>query len=64
MDKTLQSVLWSSYNHAYGTAEDIPKVIESLASSDPNVRDDALTYLESSIWHQGDLWARPLTQGM
>ncbi len=40
MDKTLQSVLWSSYNHAYGTAEDIPKAIESLESSDPNVRDN------------------------
>ncbi len=40
MDKTLQSVLWASSHHAYGTAEDIPKAIESLESSDPNVRDN------------------------
>jgi hypothetical protein len=56
MDKTLLSIEWSSYHHAYGPAEDIPDAIESLKSVDPAVRENALSHLAVTIHHQGDIY--------
>jgi hypothetical protein len=57
MDETLRMIEWSSFHHAYGTADDIPEAIESLKSSDPAVRENALDHLSVMIYHQGDLYS-------
>lgn len=56
MNKTQQPIAWSSYHHAYGPAKDTPKVIESLKSVDPAVRENALDHLAVTIYHQGDIY--------
>lgn len=56
MNKTLQSIEWSSYHHAYGPADDIPEAIASLKSIDPAVRENALDHLAVTIYHQGDIY--------
>jgi HEAT repeat protein len=38
----LDNVDWSSLQHAYGSAEDVPALIRSLVSSDPEVRKQAI----------------------
>lgn len=52
----LESVDWSSLQHAYGSAEDIPGLIHSLVSSDPKVRKQAIYAAFGNIWHQGTIY--------
>ncbi len=57
MDRTQQPIAWSSYHHAYGPAEDTPKAIEFLKSTEPAVRENALNHLATTIYHQGDIYS-------
>jgi HEAT repeat protein len=52
----LDNVGWSSLQHAYGSAEDVPALIRSLVSSDPEVRKQAIYDAFGSIWHQGTIY--------
>lgn len=42
-------------HHAYGTAEEVPELLEQLASPDAEVRDEALSRFYSALHHQGDV---------
>jgi hypothetical protein len=53
----LDSIPWHQYTHAYGTASEVPKDIRRLASSNPEVREQALWQLLGSIYHQGTLYS-------
>jgi len=52
----LDSIQWSSLNHAYGSADDVPEQIRSLAHPDDDIRDKTLYALYSNIWHQGTVY--------
>ncbi|MFJ6783123.1 HEAT repeat domain-containing protein [Streptomyces yangpuensis] len=47
---------WSSLQHAYGPAEDIPVALCSLVHEDPEVRSEALAVLDMAVLHQGSLY--------
>jgi hypothetical protein len=55
--KNLDKVDWSNLAHAYGTAEDVPGLLRSLASTDEEERSNAIYDLYGSIWHQGTVYA-------
>src|SRR5689334_199631 len=48
----LQSVDWKKLTHAYGTAEDIPSLLDGLSSGDPEEAEAALESLYMAICHQ------------
>jgi HEAT repeat protein len=52
----LGNVDWPSLQHAYGSAEDVPALISSLASPDPEIRKQAIYDAFGSIWHQGTIY--------
>ena len=52
----LDDVPWSSLNHAYGTAGDVPDQIRTLLHPNPAVRQEALFTFTSNICHQGSLY--------
>jgi len=52
----LDDVPWARVRHAFGSASDVPSLLRSLASSDAEVRDKALTELCNNIWHQGTVY--------
>jgi len=52
----LDAIQWSTLNHAYGTAEDVPALIRDLTHPDDDVRDRTLYSLYSNIWHQGTVY--------
>jgi hypothetical protein len=52
----LDKIRWHEYTHAYGSASELPKHIRRLASSDPEVRQQALWELLGSIYHQGTIY--------
>src|SRR5436190_7158853 len=52
----LNKVDWSSLQHAYGTAEDVPTLIRALISPSPDERRAAITKLYSNLWHQGTVY--------
>ena len=52
----LDKIRWHEYSHAYGFASELPKDIWRLASSDAEVRDQALWELSGSIYHQGTIY--------
>jgi hypothetical protein len=47
---------WSSANHAYGPATDIPALLRALISENADHRDFACQLLFQTIWHQGDVF--------
>jgi hypothetical protein len=49
----LESVGWASLTHAYGSAEDVPGLLEDLRSPDGEVRNAAQYELYGNIFHQG-----------
>jgi hypothetical protein len=53
----LDRIPWHQYSHAYGIASEIPKDIRRLASSDAEVREQALWELFGSIYHQGTIYS-------
>src|SRR5688500_16162970 len=52
----LDGVDWGRMSHAYGRALDVPIDLRRLASSDADVRANALWQLGGSIYHQGDVF--------
>ena len=52
----LDKIRWHGYFHAYGFASELPKDIRHLASSDPEVRDQALWELFGSKYHQETIY--------
>jgi len=51
----LADIDWSSMHHAYGTAEEVPELLEQMASPDTDVRTKALSRFYSAVHHQGDV---------
>lgn len=47
---------WASLSHAYGTAEDVPPVLQGLLSEDPDAREIALDQFHGAVHHQGDIY--------
>lgn len=53
----LSDITWHKYHHAYGIAADVGKDIRRLASTDPEIREQALWQLGESIYHQGTVYS-------
>ncbi|MFO0941234.1 MAG: hypothetical protein U0930_10735 [Pirellulales bacterium] len=51
---SLDEVPWSTLDHAYGKADDVPGLIRALQSSETS--SDALHELFGNIWHQGTVY--------
>ncbi len=52
----IDDVPWEELTHAYGSAEDIPKLIKNLSTSDLELFDETLDELFGNIWHQGTVY--------
>lgn len=51
--RLLECVNWTSLQHAYGEATDVPDNLRALLSPDESYRSDAYEALYSNIFHQG-----------
>lgn len=49
----LHDIPWHELEHAYGTADDVPELIEDLLSHDPKVREKTMWTLYGNVFHQG-----------
>lgn len=52
----LSSSRWAALRHAYGSAEDVPRLLAQLASGDP----DAAGELTGALFHQGSVYSASL----
>lgn len=52
----LRQIDWSMLDHAYGSAEDVPQALTQLTDDDPDVRAEALRYLER-VNHQNTIYS-------
>src|SRR3954469_13012574 len=52
----LDAIDWSSLTQAHGPAADVPELLRSLLSEDPDVRLQAFADLTETIWHQGTVY--------
>ncbi|MDQ0987042.1 HEAT repeat domain-containing protein [Streptomyces sp. V2I9] len=53
----IDEVDWASMEHAYGPADDVPRLLRGLASDDPAEREAALDGMYGAVHHQGDVYA-------
>ncbi|MFI6651658.1 HEAT repeat domain-containing protein [Streptomyces sp. NPDC050529] len=53
----IDEVDWASMEHAYGPADDVPGLLQGLASADPSKREAALDGMYGAVHHQGDVYA-------
>ncbi|MFE9908396.1 PBS lyase [Streptomyces clavifer] len=53
----IDEVDWASMEHAYGPADDVPGLLQGLASADPAERESALDGMYGAVHHQGDVYA-------
>jgi cell division septum initiation protein DivIVA len=53
----LDDMDWSRLKHAYGGADDIPDLLNDLASGDEDRINNALYELYGTIWHQGTIYS-------
>ncbi|KAI7762615.1 hypothetical protein LZL87_008961 [Fusarium oxysporum] len=53
----LDSVDWSQLSHAYGPADDVPRLLKDLQSTDPEVYKRAFDKCWSNIYHQGSRYS-------
>lgn len=53
----LDSIDWSQFSHAYGPADDVPRLLKDLQSTDPEVYNTAFTKCWSNIYHQGSRYS-------
>ncbi|MFE6973735.1 HEAT repeat domain-containing protein [Streptomyces sp. NPDC057682] len=53
----IDEVDWASMEHAYGPADDVPGLLQGLASADPVRREAALDGMYGAVHHQGDVYA-------
>ena len=56
MGTGLDEVDWSSMQHAYGSAEEVPALLLALRSPDAEERSKALSRFCSAVHHQGDVY--------
>jgi HEAT repeat protein len=56
MLEKLNQIDWANLTHAYGTAEDLPILIQLLLSEKEEDRKYARSELYSNIWHQGTIF--------
>lgn len=56
MLEDLDAIDWSILTHAHGPAADVPGLLRSLLSQDPDVRLQAFADLSETIWHQGTVY--------
>ncbi|MFF4536911.1 HEAT repeat domain-containing protein [Streptomyces aureus] len=56
MINELDLIDWSSMNHAYGPADEIPGWLRAMASMDRSVGDGALSDFYGAVHHQGDVY--------
>lgn len=52
----LDKIDWKSLHHAYGSAADVPGNLRGLLSFVPAIREESLSNLEFSIFHQGSVY--------
>jgi HEAT repeat protein len=52
----LHDVDWASMRHAYGSAEEVPALLETLRSPNAEVRGEALSDFYNKVHHQGDVY--------
>lgn len=52
----LQEIDWASLEHAYGSAEDVPSLLQSLAADDAAERESALDEFYRAVHHQGNVY--------
>ncbi|WP_299528999.1 HEAT repeat domain-containing protein [uncultured Streptomyces sp.] len=52
----IYEVDWASMRHAHGPADDVPALLEGLASRDASERERALDGMYGSVHHQGDVY--------
>lgn len=52
----LYDVDWASMHHAYGSAAEVPALLEALRSPDADERGQALSDFYSKVHHQGDVY--------
>ncbi|MEV4139950.1 hypothetical protein AB0J72_48295 [Dactylosporangium sp. NPDC049742] len=52
----LHDVDWASMHHAYGSAEEVPSLLEALRSPNAEVRGQALSDFYNKVHHQGDVY--------
>ncbi len=50
----LDEIPWRSLHHAYGTAEEVPRLLRALAQ--PAQQEAALSELFGNVWHQGTVY--------
>jgi len=53
----LDRIPWSTLQHAYGDAGDIPDILRAMVSSDPDKREWAEDMLDMGPFHQGSLYS-------
>ncbi|MCK6581334.1 MAG: hypothetical protein L6Q98_24855 [Anaerolineae bacterium] len=53
----LDRIPWVTLQHAYGNADDIPAMIRALASKDEKQKEWAQQALETSSFHQGQIYS-------
>lgn len=51
----LDDVDWSALRHAYGAADEVPELLNAMASPDAKAREEALSRFYSAVHHQGDV---------
>src|SRR5262249_48116429 len=56
MLEALDGVPWAALSHAYGSAEDVPDLIRSIAFGDREAREAAWYELYGNLWHQGTVY--------
>ena len=52
----IDDVDWTTLQHAYGVATDVPGQLRALRSLDPEARRAAFYALHGNIWHQGTVY--------
>jgi hypothetical protein len=52
----LHDVDWASMHHAYGSADEVPALLEALRSADTTERGKALDAFYNKVHHQGDVY--------
>jgi len=57
MLEQLDSINWSSMQHAFGSAKDVPGNLRALCSIDADTRSNAMGNLFGTVWHQGTIYS-------
>lgn len=53
----IDDVDWASLDHAYGSAQDVPRTLRDAVGADEGLAGEAFEHLFGSIYHQGTLYS-------